>query len=207
MAKVGYIFLASQYEDLEADKEWMLQYGCVHIVEEEEKDETLRPKRKKLMAELERGDEIVLSKFSNAMQSPRELSAFIELCRIKVIRIISIHDKIDSHGKLFPETTIAQVLEMFGSLPEEVAALRKASDHALNLQLSIISQTNKKQFESKTARDKAVINMYNNGHSIESIMATSGFRSRSSIFRVLKKYNIKLTRKTMNGPLDQGDCE
>ena len=48
--------------------------------------------------ELERGDEIVLSKFSNAVQGVRELASFIELCRIKVIRIISIHDRIDSRG-------------------------------------------------------------------------------------------------------------
>ena len=37
------------------------------------------------------GDEVVVAKFSNALRGSRELSAFIELCRIKVVRIISIH--------------------------------------------------------------------------------------------------------------------
>lgn len=45
-----------------------------------------------------------------------------------MVRIISIHDKIDSRGELFPDTTAAEVLTMFGSLPEEVAVLRKSSD-------------------------------------------------------------------------------
>ena len=95
MAKVGYIFKANFYDGFEADKEWMQQYGCVQVIEETVEHEALRPQWKQLMASLERGDEIVLSKFSNAVQGVRELASFIELCRIKVIRIISIHDRID----------------------------------------------------------------------------------------------------------------
>lgn len=121
MAKVGYIFKADRYDGFEADKEWMQEYGCVQVIEEPVESEALRPKWKQLVAGLERGDEVVVAKFSNALRGSRELSAFIELCRIKVVRIISIHDRIDSRGKLFPETTVADVLEMFGALPEEVA--------------------------------------------------------------------------------------
>ena len=126
MAKVGYIFKADRYDGLEADKEWMEKYGCVQVIEESVDNEALRPKWKQLVANLERGDEIVVAKFSNALRGSRELSAFIELCRIKVVRIISIHDRIDSRGKLFPETTAADVLEMFGALPEEVAEIGRA---------------------------------------------------------------------------------
>ena len=105
MAKVGYIFKADRYDGFEADKEWMQKYGCVQVIEELVENEALRPRWKQLVANLERGDEIVVAKFSNALRGSRELSAFIELCRIKVVRIISIHDRIDSRGKLFPETT------------------------------------------------------------------------------------------------------
>ena len=103
MAKVGYIFKADRYDGFEADKEWMQKYGCVQVIEEPVESEALRPKWKQLVASLERGDEVVVAKFSNALRGSRELSAFIELCRIKVVRIISIHDRIDSRGKLFPE--------------------------------------------------------------------------------------------------------
>lgn len=112
MAKVGYIFKADRYDGFEADKEWMQKYGCVQVIEELVENEALRPRWKQLVANLERGDEIVVAKFSNALRGSRELSAFIELCRIKVVRIISIHDRIDSRGKLFPETTAADVLDM-----------------------------------------------------------------------------------------------
>ena len=71
----------------------------------------------------------MVSKLSNAVRGSRELAALIELCRIKVVRIISIHDKIDTAGELFPETTQSDVMAMVGSLPEETMALRKASAH------------------------------------------------------------------------------
>lgn len=95
MAKVGYIFRENN-ETFDTEREWMQQYGCVQIVEETVEHETLRPMWKQLMANLERGDELVVVKFSNATRGLRELSAFIELCRIKIVRIISIHDKVDT---------------------------------------------------------------------------------------------------------------
>ncbi len=81
MAKVGYIFKADRYDGFEADKEWMQKYGCVQVIEEPVESEALRPKWKQLVASLERGDEVVVAKFSNALRGSRELSAFIELCR------------------------------------------------------------------------------------------------------------------------------
>ena len=134
MAKVGYIFKANSYDALDADKEWMRQYGCVQVVEEECAHEALRPQWKQLMASLGRGDELVVAKFSNAVRDLRGLAALVELCRIKVVRLVSIHDKIDTLGELFPDTTAAQVLEMFEALPEEVAVLRKSSSHIMQLQ-------------------------------------------------------------------------
>lgn len=67
---------------------------------------------------LKRGDEFVIPKFSNALCGSRELATFLEFCRVKVIRFISIHDKIDSSNILFPETKLSDVLVMMGSLPE-----------------------------------------------------------------------------------------
>ena len=78
MAKVGYIFKADRYDGFEADKEWMQKYGCVQVIEELVENEALRPRWKQLVANLERGDEIVVAKFSNALRGSRELSAFIE---------------------------------------------------------------------------------------------------------------------------------
>lgn len=112
----------------------MLKFGCVQVIEEETDHELMRPQWKQLMNALDRGDELVVSKFSNAVRGVRELAVCIEMCRIKVVRLISIHDRIDSCNELFKETTAAEVLEMIGALPEEIAALRKSSSHIMLFQ-------------------------------------------------------------------------
>lgn len=201
MAKVGYIFKADRYDGFEADKEWMQEYGCVQVIEEPVESEALRPKWKQLVAGLERGDEVVVAKFSNALRGSRELSAFIELCRIKVVRIISIHDRIDSRGKLFPETTVADVLEMFGALPEEVAILRYSSARVLNLQQKAKIPKKTMKAMDKADKENTIVDMYVNGHSFEDIMAVSGYSSRSSVFSVLHRHGVKLNRGKFSGPL------
>ena len=109
---------AAHYDKVEEDSQWMKDYGCVRIVEENDADEKSRPLWKQLMIALERGDELVISKFSNAIRGARELAMFLEFCRVKVIRVISIHDRIDSKNELFPETKPSDVLMMIGSLPD-----------------------------------------------------------------------------------------
>jgi len=198
MAKVGYIFLAEAYESIESDRAWMEKFGCVRIVEEKTEDEKLRPEWKALLMSLERGDELVLSKFSNALRGTRELSFFLELCRIKVIRIISINDKIDSKDEVFPAMKTSDFLDMIGSLPAEVATLRKASTHIMRLRTV---KTKTKATKSRQERETTIVNMYNGGHSIDDIWTVSGFKSRSSIFRILKKYGIALNRGPHSGPI------
>ena len=200
MAKVGYIFNSEQYDTFTFDRAWMEKYGCCRIIEDSASQEKTRPEWKQLMDCLERGDELVISKFSNALRGVRELAMFLEFCRVKVIRIISIQDKIDSKCELFPSTSIADVLFMFGSLSEEVVALRKAATHVEYIKSGIKpakSSTPKKGID----RERNIVNMYNNNYTIDDIWKVSGFRSRSSVFRILNKYGVKLNRGKFSGPL------
>ena len=198
MAKVGYIFKENN-DSFDAEREWMQRYGCVQIVEETVEHETLRPMWKQLMANLQRGDEIVISKFSNAARGLRELAAFIELCRIKIVRVIAIHDRVDTRGELFPGTTAADVLWIIGAFPEEIAALRKYSAHVEKLRQNIKAPAVPKVLP-KAERDKTIVDMYINGHSFDDIWAASGFSSKSSIWRILNKYGVKLDRGQTSGP-------
>lgn len=68
----------SQYDRLEEDRKWMNDYGCIRIVEESDENERNRPLWKQLMVALQRGDELVISKFSNALRGSRELATFLE---------------------------------------------------------------------------------------------------------------------------------
>lgn len=198
MAKVGYIFLAEAYDSIQTDKAWMEEYGCVRIIEEKTEDEKLRPEWKTLLMSLERGDELVISKFSNALRGSRELSFFLELCRIKVIRVISINDRLDSKDQVFPALKTSDFLDIIGSLPAEVATLRKASSHVMRLRTV---KTKTKATKSRQERETTIVNMYNGGHAIDDIWAVSGFKSRSSIFRILRKYGIALNRGPHSGPI------
>ena len=140
----------------------------VQIVEEETAQEKLRPQWKRLLASLDRGDELVVAKFSNAVQGLRELSTLLEFCRVKVVRLISVRDRIDTGDKLFPDTTTSQIMQMFGSLPEEVMVLRRAEAHVQYLQQHIKPT----RFKTLTAKEKAerenmIVSMYNNGHTLD----------------------------------------
>lgn len=205
MAKVGYIFLSDYIDNIDSDRKWMTDYGCCRIVEELAEHEKQRPLWKQLMECLLRGDELVLSKFSNAVRGSRELSSFLELCRVKMVRVISIQDRIDSKGELFPETTIVDVLNMYGSLPEETTALRKASSHVDQLKTivkpSVRVGGKKTKVSDKSNREKNIVNMYNNGYSMDDIFKVSGFSSRSSVFRILNKYGVNLNRGKFSGPI------
>lgn len=199
MAKIGYIFMANNHDDIESDKMWMKDFGCCDIIEERPEDEKGRPMWTHLMTSLGRGDEIVISRFSNACRGTRELAFFLELCRIQVVRVVSIHDKIDSSQILFPETRISDVLFMFGSIPAEITAMRKASDHVMRLKRKIKPSTAKAA--NKQIREQNIVNMYQAGLSIDDIWKASGFKSRSSVFRILNKYNISLNRGKFSGPI------
>jgi DNA invertase Pin-like site-specific DNA recombinase len=198
MAKVGYIFMADGYDAIETDKQWMKDFGCCRIVEEKAANEKMRPDWKQLLMTLERGDVLVLSKISNALRGVRELSVFLELCRIKVVRIISIHDKLDSKDEVFPTLPTEAMLNIIGGLPSEVAVLRKNNTHVERLQ-QVKSKT--KATKNRQEREMTIVNMYNGGHSIDDIWHISGFRSRSSVFRILNKHGITLNRGPHSGPI------
>lgn len=197
MAKVGYIMAAAHYDRYDQDKQWMSDYGCINIIEEQDQDEKERPEWKQLILKLQRGDTLVISKFSNALRSTRELAMFLELCRVKVIRIVSINDRIDSANELFPDTRPGDVLQMVGSLASEALVMRKASSHVLQLRQTRINPSSplSSSSQKRKDRDSMIINMYQAGHSIDDIWTASGFNSRSSVFRILRDNGIESDRK------------
>ncbi len=199
MAKVGYIYQAEEDETFNKAVEWMNEYGCMRVMVEKTEDEKMRPQWKQLLTLLNRGDELVIAKFSNAVRTTKELSALIELCRVQVVRIISIYDEIDSLGKMFPQTSAASVLSMVGSLPEEALALRQRSMHIEQIKKAAVARTAK--VVSKTNREQTIVNMYHQNHTIDDIWKASGFSSRSSVFRILNKHGVKLNRGKFSGPI------
>ena len=191
---------APGYEDYSSDKEWMEDFGCIEIVREELLGkEKLRMLWDNLIARIQFGDTIVIPKLSNALSNARQLVFFLEFCRVKNIRLVSIHDKIDSADELFPETRTNDVLTAIALLPKEANAIRRSSQHINRMKKHIDSLSVKAV--SRTERNKRIVNMYMEGFSIDEIYKASGFRSRSSVFRILNEANVNLDRGRTKGPL------
>lgn len=98
MAKIGYVMNYAGY-GADTDKEWMKRFGCAEIIEEQQEC-GLRAEWDKLLGRLNKGDELVVSKLSHIIRETRQLSYLLEYCRLKEIRLISIHDCIDSGNEL-----------------------------------------------------------------------------------------------------------
>ena len=191
MAKVGYVMNYAGYR-ANTDKEWMKRFGCNEIMEDE-----LRTEWNKLLDRLNKGDELVVPKLSHVLRETRQLSYLLEYCRLKEIRLISIHDRIDSGNELFPETQMSDILNVVALLPKEAFDIRKSSDavRKVKSRMRTLSPVDYNRIERK----EFVVNMYKSGHLINEIWKASGFRSRSSVFRVLKEAGITLNRGRKKG--------
>jgi hypothetical protein len=200
MAKIGYIMTAPGHNDYEADVKWMEEFGCVEIVREDlPQNEKSRTLWDSLIGRLQVSDTIVIPKLSNALKGTRQLVFFLEFCRINNIRLVSIHDKIDSFNQLFPDAKTSDVLTAIALLPKEANAIRKSGQHITRVKKQIANIS--KKTVGKTERNKRIINMYLQGFTIDEIFAESGFTSKSSIWRILNAANIELTRGHTRGPL------
>ena len=192
MARIGYIFQSKALENKEEALSWMKDFGCDTIILEEGIQEKLRPEWRKMLSNLEKRDTIVITKLSHALRGIRELGAFLDLCQQYGIRLISLEDRIDTGGQLYQETTVGDVLCSIGRLSSEVMYLRRAEGRAVRLRKETHPRTLKAGL--KLDREKTVVNMYNSGHSIDNIWKVSGYKSRTSVFRVLNRHGVKLNR-------------
>lgn len=199
MARIGYLWNTPHYKSFEKDKQWMLDNGCEQVIEEQNIHEKLRPEWQRLAEALTCGDELIVGKFSNAVRGPRELAILLELCRINMVRVISIHDKIDSSGELFTDTRTSDILNMMATLPHESLAMRRASSCTNKLKKRMKAHTSSAIL--KLERNKMVVNMYKSGHTIDDIWKRSGFKSRSSLFRILNEAGVDLDRGHTKGPI------
>ena len=199
MTKFGYLFLSRNLVTRDEDRAWMKEFGCTDIIEEEGIQERFRPEWRRMLAHLKDGDEIVVSKLSNALRGIREFGVFLGLCKDYGVRIVSIHDEIDSKGELFPETSVGAVLDIIGRISHEATLIRRSEARMLQRRKDLKPKTEKEGMRMK--KEKTVVSMYNAGHSIDDIWKVSGYRSRTSVFRVLNRNGVKLNRGRHQGPL------
>ena len=199
MEKIGYLFLSRNLVTRDEDRAWMTKFGCGTIIEEEGIQERFRPEWRKMLSRIQSGDVIVVSRLSNALRGIRELGVLLGLCKEYGIRLVSIHDEIDSKGKMFPDTTAGDVLDVIGRISAETTAIRRSEAGILQRRKDMKPKTEKESIRLK--KEKTVVNMYNSGHSIDDIWKVSGYKSRTSVFRVLNRNGVQLNRGRHQGPI------
>ena len=179
-------------EQLNDDIQWMKDHGCCTIYIEDEHNEKERIEWKDMLAQLSCGDEIIISKFSHAVRGSREFSVFCDFLRREKVKVISIHDQMDTSGKLFSPKPLSAFMDMLATLPTETLALRQAHEHEAKLRARkhprAISQT-------KHDRNKMIVRMYKQGETIEKIWKMSKFKSRQSVFNVLDAEGVIFNRR------------
>ena len=197
MARIGYLFLTKNLTTRDEDLAWMKGFGCDNIIEEDGAQEKYRPQWRRMLTRLGKEDVVVVSKLSNALRGIRELGVFLDLCREYKVRLVSIQDRIDTGGELFPDTGANDVIETISRLSSEATTVRRAEQ---GLKSSRKVRPNAKR-GLRQYRDKTIISMYNAGHSIDDIWEASGYACRASIFRVLNRNGVTLNRGPHHGPL------
>ncbi len=174
MAKIGYLFLSRSLSTREEDLAWMKDFGCDRIIEEETIQEKMRPQWRKMLNGIVRGDVIVVSKLSNAVRGLRELGAFLGLRKDYGIHI----------------------LDAIGNLPAEAISARRSSARVLRLRKD---QVVPPKTQLRLDKEKMIVSMYNAGHQVEDIWKVSGYKSRTSVFRVLRRAGVEPNRKPTSG--------
>ena len=183
MNNIGYIGGAHNIEQRQDYLGGMRKHGCSDIHIEERKGRK-RPQWDAFIDHLDCGDSAVLVSFDNAFRNFNDMVFFIKYCTKMNIRIISLNDKLDTQDALFPESKTANTL----ALVCKVFAKRDRNSHD-DLEAELYSND---FADRKLKRYKMVINMYKAGYSVKEIMEKTGYRGKSSIYRVLHKYNVRM---------------
>lgn len=195
--RLGYIMFSSSPECKEDDINKLEMVKCDKIFVDQPEHEKERPQWRKMLSEVRRNDEIVILKLSNAIKELVAVASFFEICRVKKVRIISLKDKFDSLDEMFPSST-AELVNAIGSFPGDILSLKMSSEYACTV------RKKKSSFQtSKEEREKRCVDLYNNRTSIEDIKEEVGFRSNSSVYRILKNKGVKVNRRIIKGTSEE----
>ena len=140
--------------------------------------------------------------FVTGEEMQEELGAFLDLRKTYGLRLICIHDGIDTSGEFFPDTSAVDILDAIGILPAETVSVRRSSARVLRLRKDQVVTPKTKLRQDK---EKMIVNMYKAGHQVEDIWKVSGYKSRTSVFRVLRRAGVEPNRKPTSGSRHESD--
>ena len=197
MTTIGYINTDRGIDNLEDTLTMMHNLECDIICQDTYSENEDRIRWRYLLEDIEDGDTLILVSFSNALTNLVELSILMRMCVNHNIRLVSLHDRIDTKKELFPSTAgdLFGLLTIFGI--EAYRASRHRNSKHFNPGESLrkmMSRHNRKK------RDKDIINLYISGETIDTIVKRNGNLGRATVYRILEKYGIATDRQLGQQP-------
>lgn len=101
MARIGYIVTELPEQRIEEDEQRIKKENCDIIYRERYNVEGKTKELKKLIDNLNDRDEVIFLSMANAFKGVRQLCLFLNISRIKNLRIIFLRDRIDSYGEKY----------------------------------------------------------------------------------------------------------
>ena len=185
MATYGYVLSATSDETLQLMKD----FGCCRIFMEAKYDELSRPQRRLMFRKLTSGDCIMIPRLSHLVRACTHLSALLQYCHLREIRLVSVHDRIDTGGVLFGEVSDRNLISAFRQFPFDVNFIKTEIGEEKQQEVRISTQAKEKRMK----RDEQVINMYLSGLTVEDIRKVTGV-GKTTLYRILKLSNVACER-------------
>ena len=146
MARIGYIVTELPEQRIEEDEQRIQKENCDFIYRERYNVEGKTKELKKLMDNLNDRDEVIFLSMANAFKGVRQLCLFLNISRIKNLRIIFLRDRIDSYGEKY-ESSTENLLHAISTLTEDSYA-------NTNIQLGLNEMEDKETFGKKRKEQK-----------------------------------------------------
>ena len=182
MARIGYIVTELPEQRIEEDEQRIQKENCDFIYRERYNVEGKTKELKKLMDNLNDRDEVIFLSMANAFKGVRQLCLFLNISRIKNLRIIFLRDRIDSYGEKY-ESSTENLLHAISTLTEDSYAIRKIR--------KLSEKRERSRSQARQLRNEKCVELYKAGVPTDEIKKQVGFRSKSSVFRILRASGVK----------------
>lgn len=200
MTSIGYINTARGTVNIDDIQTKMNNLKCDLIFQDTYSENEDRLRWRYILEEIEDGDTLVLASFTNAVTNLVELTILIRMCVNHNIRLISLHDRIDTKKEMFATAAddLFRLLNLFGI--ESYRARRHGKRHDFTPNENFRKMMKR---QNKLKRDKNVVNLYISGESIDAIIKRSGNICRATVYSILDKYGIVTDRQLGKGRKEQ----
>lgn len=189
--RIGYARVSTREQHLDMQLTALKDAGCERIFQEQVSGVGERTELQTAMQYLRDGDCLVVYKLDRLGRSMKDLLAIIEQLQTKNISLVSLRDNIDTGS-----TTGKLVMHIFAALAEferDLIRERTGEGRAAAIKKGVKFGRPKQQRNDKAT---ACANLYRSGMTVPQIMQQLSIKSKSTVYRFLRKGGVEPNRGT-----------